>query len=116
MMWCATSATDTNASRSTGSTCRNSAVSRRRRTSSGASSPERTSCSGSTPLRSSRSQDCSITGRGATGARPPESRAERTSLSIRAARAVSTAATRVTSMGESAKGPRPSGSRMFVSS
>ena len=67
------------------------------RTSSRDSSPARKSWSGSTPLRSMRSQDCSITGRGATGARCPESVAERTSLSTRAARAASTAASCVTS-------------------
>ncbi len=105
MMWCVTSATDSSPSRSTGSTCRSVEVSRRRRTSSAESSSLRKPWSGSTPLRSIRSHDWPITGRGATGARPPDSAAVRTSSSTRAARAVSTTARCVTSIGESATGP-----------
>lgn len=77
MICCAASAIVASPSLSRGMTSPSAELLRRCSISSVSSSLLSGDCSGSTPLRSTRSQDASISARGATAVRSPASRASR---------------------------------------
>lgn len=94
MICCAASAMDASPARSSGITSPRAVLCRRCSISSASSSSLSGDCSGSIPLRTTRSQEASISARGATGDRSPVSLASLARWSSRVARSASWPITR----------------------